>query len=464
MHRRPSSALLPLAALLGAGCGPAPQGPRVVESALLFAVDTLRADGLGTYGGRPSTPHLDRFADQALVFERAYTQATHTHPAMTSVLTGLAPMHHGVLAQNLRYRPGTVPLAEVLQAEGLETGSFVANLCKLQDYGRSVWSEGWDEQFCGEDDALEQYLWDEAVVGAAERWIEGRRGRFFAWVHLMDPHGEYRPPPDLWDYATRPVPDRAGQNEFYAQFSKRWELPSDAELRELADLYGAQIEGVDRLFGRMIEFLRARGLLERCAVVFVSDHGEELFETWPKAAHGLSLTEGVLHVPLMIAAPGVAAGRSPLLVETLQVTPTLLELLGIEAPLPLDGPSLLAPEPSRGWAGSYEGDRVTVRRDLRRWWARSPLLREPRSIREYRTEQPYVERAPWYAAEELLAEYEPGQNQPRWLEIDGRLRRLVRAAFKEPFEEFVRSSAAAEPDDEIVDPALGEQLERLGYR
>ncbi|MEO0649614.1 MAG: sulfatase, partial [Planctomycetota bacterium] len=344
------------------GCGGASNEPAPAPNVLLFAVDTLRADRVGAIAGGDLTPRVDAFAAGGRTFAAAYTQATQTHPAMASVMTGLVPPHHGALAQGNRHSKAVVPLAEVLRDRGFATGSFVANLCQLQAHGRTVWSDGWDAQFCGEDETAEQYLWDQSVVDAALEWIDGSEGPFFAWIHLMDPHGEYRPAPEDWDYAAEPVRKGFEQNAFYASFLMRYEAPPDAVRDELEALYDAQIHGVDRQFGRVLDFLAERGLDDNTLVVFVSDHGEELFETWPKAGHGFSLTEGVLHVPLILAGPGVEPGRVEQVVETLQVTPTVLELLGVDPPTPLDGGSLLADPPSRGWAASFVGDRVSVRR------------------------------------------------------------------------------------------------------
>ena len=190
-------------------------GPRST-SVVLITVDTLRADQLGAYGKTPSpTPNLDRLAGESLVFERAYTQATLTHPALSSMLSGLLPSRHGVNAQNGQMRENVVALPLMLQAKEIATGSFVANMCKLQPYERTVFHDGWDVTFCGMDEEKDQYLWDTAVVDAGLEWIAEQRGPYLAWIHLMDPHAEHAPPPDLWDYEARPV------REKFAQYRER---------------------------------------------------------------------------------------------------------------------------------------------------------------------------------------------------------------------------------------------------
>jgi arylsulfatase A-like enzyme len=457
--RIPTTALIGSLALTAACGRSAPE-----QSLVLFAVDTLRADRVGALGGGQLTPRIDQFAAGARVFEAAYSQATQTHPAMASVMTGLAPPHHGAVSQAQRHGEDVVTLAELLGDAGLRTGSFVANLCQLQDYGRTVWSDGWDVQFCGEDLAQEQYLWDEAVVDNALEWIGEEDSSFFCWLHLMDPHSEYRPPPDLWDYEARPVRLAYQQSVFYADFLERYELPPEDVRAELEELYDAQVPGVDRQFGRLVDALAEAGRLDDTWIVLVADHGEELFETWPKAGHGFSLTEGVLHVPLMISGPGIEPGRVAEPVETMQVTPTALELFGIGAPYALDCRSLLGDPAGRGWAASFIGDRASVRRDRRRWWGYCGQLDEIRSIEEYLAKYPSHLKAPWYTENELLAEYEPGSNQPLWLDIgEPAFERAVRVAFRQPISEFLREGGANE-EDAILDPALDRALERLGYK
>ena len=448
-----------LACLAACGGEAEVQGP---PNVLLFAVDTLRADRVGALSGVDLTPRIDAFAAGARVYESAYSQATQTHPAMASVMTGLAPPHHGVVSQAQRHSESVVTLAELLADRGHRTGSFVANLCQLQDYGRTVWSDGWEEQFCGEDLGAEQHEWDASVVDAALEWIDSGEEPFFAWLHLMDPHSEYRPTPEDWDYAARPVRSGHDQSVFYGQFLDRYERPPEPVLDELEALYDAQIHGIDRHFGRVIDHLERTGRLDNTLVVFVADHGEELFETWPKVGHGFSLTEAVLHVPLMIAGPGVDPGRVRETVETLQVTPTVLEYLDVDAPYALDGPSLLGETISRGWAASYVGDRATVRRDRRRWWGRSSKLTVVPAVTDYLERYPSHTRTPWYQAEEVFAEYAPGSHEPQWLDLsDAGFERAVRVAFKQPLLSFIREGAET---DLIDDGKLERALDRLGYR
>lgn len=398
-----TSALLSATLALISACGskaPEPVGG-LTDKVILFTVDTLRADQLGALGNTQfATPHLDAFAAESLNFTHAYSAASITVPSLTSMLTGLQPRRHNVHDQRSAMAPNIRSVPAIAQERGVKTASFIANICVLQPIERTVFHDGWDTKFCGMDDEAEQYLWDQTIVNEALAWLEQQDGPFLLWVHLMDPHAEHRPNPVDWDYAARPVLEKYPQYEAFNAWEEAQTYPNEAEKKHLWDLYAAEVIGVDREFGRFIDVVDARPDAEEIAVIFSSDHGEELYETWSRYDHGLSLSEGVMWVPLMVRAPGLAAGVSDAVVETLQVAPTMLELFDLGVPYPLDGKSLLHPEPSRGFAVSSVGDQaVTIRdADFRFWYRPSeePWVRE---------ETPWRTQAPWFQQRHTLAVY-----------------------------------------------------------
>lgn len=453
----------PLACLALAACSDPARPPAPVENVLLFTVDTLRADQLGAWGNAPSpTPAADALAAEGLVFERAYSQATITNPSLSSILTGLLPIQTGVHDQTSGLAPGIVSVPLMLQADGIATGSFIANMCRLQGTPGTVYHDGFDERFCGmlddPENYSEQYLWDQAVVDAALDWTAAQEGPWFAWVHLMDPHAEHRPAPHLWNWEADPPREKFEQYTYYNRFEELREMPSDEVKARLWELYSAQIRGTDEQLARMLEGIAARDDSDATAVVFSSDHGEELFETWTRFDHGFSMTEGVFHVPLIVRAPGLAPGRVPAIVEALQIGPTVLDLFGIEAPYELAGPSLLSDVPGRGFALSYGGDITTSIRggDYRFWLRHTP---EPftREFAEWRTE------APWFQQRRSLASYSPATGAlPLWLDVQdpqlaATVNKLERALLGR-HEQVDRAEGFR-----IDDPALLEALRATGY-
>ena len=390
-----------------------------------------------------------------------YKRQTLTHPALSSMLSGLLPHHHGVHGQGGKLARQVVSLPLVLQAKGVPTGAFVANLCKLQPVERTVFHDGWDVKTCGMDDDVDQYLWDEDVVGDAIDWIRGQEGSYFAWVHLMDPHAEHRPPPDLWDYDARPVEEKFDQYRTFNSWEERRVMPPPADREYLWDLYAAEVQGVDRQLGRMLDYLETREDREETALIFSADHGEELYETWSRFDHGFSLTEGVLWVPLMVRAPGLAPGRQEDVVELLQVAPTVLDLMRMPVPYPLDGKSLLDDEPSRGYALSFVGKVASsLRTDTHRYWmrhTRRPWTRPPDSA-------PWRAEAPWFQRPQCLATYDPDvPTRVRWLKPQAPAHRPVTVALKTELERFLGALGPLPEPEEITDPDVLASFTALGY-
>lgn len=433
---------------------------------MLFTVDTLRADALGCYGaaGAPS-PNVDRLASESLLFERAYSQATFTHPALSSLLTGFLPPRHRVETQSTRLSPSARPVQVQLSEHGVATGSFVANLCDLQEVDRTVFRDGWDERFCGMDWDRQHYEWDEDVVTAALAWIAGREEAYFCWIHLMDPHAEHHPPPAFWDHAADPLPTKSEQYASFGAFERRGEQPSADFVERVRTLYDAEVRGIDYQLGRLLEALDADPRGDEVAVVFSADHGEELFETWAKLGHGLSLSEGVLQVPLLVRAPGHAPARDARPTETLRVAATILDLFGIESAVPLDGSSLLSGEPAASGALSFCGDVVTLRRGDVRMWLRTDLLPRPAGFEQW-FEGARYDLAPWFAEDWAMAEYAAdAPTTPRWVTAEtADSEDELRAGLTDLLRDRLKRVDRASGGEEVTDEAFLRQLEALGYR
>jgi arylsulfatase A-like enzyme/Flp pilus assembly protein TadD len=285
---------------------------------LVISLDTTRADRLGPYGFRGiATPALDRLAADGVVFKEAVTAAPLTLPAHTTIFTSRVPPAHGVRDNGGFFvDPSDTTLAEALKERGFKTGAFVGAYVLDSKWGLD---QGFDTYF--DDFDLSKYRAislgaiqrpGNEVVDKALQWLNGAAGqRFFAWVHLYDPHTPYEPP-----------------EPFKSQY------PGRPYLGELA-FTDSQVE-------RLIAFLRERDLLERTIVVVVGDHGESLDEHG-EVSHGFFIYESVLRVPLIIRAPFSAArGRQigdP--VRTLDIMPTVSELLGIRPPPAAEGVSLV---------------------------------------------------------------------------------------------------------------------------
>jgi len=179
------------------------------RNVLLVTIDTLRGDALGADGGPARTPNIDQLATTGIRFSFAHAQAVVTLPSHASILTGLYPYQHGY-RENAGYRltPGVQTLASRLKSAGFSTGAFVAAFPLDARFGLTPGFETYDGRFDDVGSGAEFLLPERPatiVVKRAVEWIRARDGRWFAWVHVYEPHAPYRPPPPFdREYAAQP--------------------------------------------------------------------------------------------------------------------------------------------------------------------------------------------------------------------------------------------------------------------
>jgi arylsulfatase A-like enzyme len=299
--------------------------------AIIYLVDTLRADHTNPYGyRRDTTPELAAFARDAVVFETAVAQASWTKPSVASLFTSLLPGRH--LAVQLRdpLDDGHVTLAEMLQAKGYSTGAAIANSVIYSD--GSNFEQGFDS-FAGLHDAEgrpSKLVEAAGVVDAALRWLKAREGLpTFLYVHTMDPHVPYAPPPPFdRKYEPHPTPE-------HPAVDPRTDYKEPLDRDRLIAQYDGDVAYGDREFGRFIRELKARGLYERALIVFLADHGEEFLDHG-KWLHGRSVFDELIRIPLIVKFPGRrdAGRRIAQQVQEVDVLPTVLHELGLPVPAP----------------------------------------------------------------------------------------------------------------------------------
>jgi arylsulfatase A-like enzyme/Tfp pilus assembly protein PilF len=294
---------------------------------LLVTIDTLRADALGSYGGRASTPSLDRLAAHGARFSFAHAHAVVTLVSHASILTGRYPYEHGV-RDNTGYRlgPNEPTAATLLKAQGFSTGAFVGGFPLDHRFGLSPGFDLYDDHMTTaaspETRDLSAVASAEAdrerpadvVVKSALDWIGSKPGKWFAWVHVYDPHEPYQPP---------------------AAFAARF--PSDPYLGE--------VSWTDSALAPLFERLATQS--RPTLVVVTGDHGESLGEHGERT-HSLFAYEPTLHVPLIVAeiAPDKDDSKTKgTVIDTpvrhVDLLPTILAAAGAPAPSGVSGTSLL---------------------------------------------------------------------------------------------------------------------------
>jgi arylsulfatase A-like enzyme/Tfp pilus assembly protein PilF len=287
------------------------------QNILLVTVDTLRADALGSYGGRADTPALDRLAREGVRFDFAHAHAVVTLPSHASILTGQYPFRHGI-RDNSGYRlpPDARTVASFFRQAGYSTAAFVSAFPLHSRFGLNRGFDVYDDRFGETRDPTEFVMPQRPasmVVPLARDWIRQHGSRpWLAWVHLFDPHAPYRPPP-----------------------------PFDAQYA--GHPYDGEVAATDAALSPLFDDVRASG--RPTLIVVTSDHGEALGEHG-EISHGIFAYESTLRVPLIIAAAnsgrGLAGGEvSHVPARHVDLLPTLLDAAALP-PLPdLPGRSLI---------------------------------------------------------------------------------------------------------------------------
>ncbi len=344
--RRRRAALLLAAALLAAlvGCRPPVRGSGL--NVLLITFETTRADHLSGYGyERETTPNLDALAGQGTLFERALSVSPRTNPSLASLMTSRYPHEHGVRNLLLPLEPDNHTLAELLRDAGYTTGA-------VQTHPRLVASSGFEQGFATYEDDYRRHPLAPQACAVATRWIErqaqGDRP-WFMWLHLMDPHWTYDPPPP-WRSVFAPDDPRPAR--LYRDLvERRIEIGSVVfentmapdEVAAFVNLYDAEIRYTDEAVGQLLWHLERIGVRDRTLIVISADHGESLGEHGYFFEHGDFGTEPEIHVPLIIAGPDELprGKRVPQTVSSVDVAPTILDLLGLSSEGRFRGASLM---------------------------------------------------------------------------------------------------------------------------
>ena len=369
-------AALGLCTLLAASSSCARQA--TPPNVLLIVVDTLRADRMSVYGSeRETTPRLAEWAAEGIVFTHAQAPRAKTTPSVTSLLTGLYPHDHGVRDLSGPYTGSARLLSEAFRSSGYDTLGIVGNFVLTRersglDRGFGLWVDELPQLLGVPPDHVPQRtaasLTDGALVAlglepapAADTGAPGphRSGvhaerPWFAYLHYMDPHGLYDPPPEhrLWTSAEPdPIPKRMPRDTpetgggLWKLRVEPHNLTPDARLAEsrgesdgvdanvLRDRYDGELHYADAEIGRLLDRLRAAGRLENTIVVLTADHGESLGEHLYYFEHGFYTYEVTCRVPLVIWLPArmredAPAGQRHGDISLVDLGPTLLELAG----------------------------------------------------------------------------------------------------------------------------------------
>lgn len=395
------AALVAACAALSSCSSPAPEitGARHV---VFISIDTARADRFGFMGSETvATPRLDAFAAESVVFTDYMTVVPTTLASHTTLMTGKYPHTHGTPRNGFLVNERNEMLAEVLSASGFRTAGFAGSFSLDSRFGFAQGFDHYDQNWeilvapggAEQNERLAEHVTD-AVVGYLDD--AGVPEHLFLFAHYFDPHAPYTAPPpydtmydpDGWEDIPPIVNVRHRSrltDEQRAEYARRLELH-----------YAAEISYTDEHVGRLLDELDARGILEDALVVLTSDHGECMWEHGEEFDHGRTVYQATMHALCVMRLPGGALGgtRVDPVVASVDVFPTVLSFLGLEAPAGVDGQPIPLEQPALstltsrvrfGEATKPQGD---VETDPR--WYNARKARCVRDGRHKYIETPYV--------------------------------------------------------------------------
>ncbi len=326
-----------LVLLLAAGCYFL-CGKQKKPNVIVILIDTLRADHLSAYGYERSTsPNIDKFARDGALFKNAFSTASWTPPGTTSVLSGLYPTGHtnqppkrltdaqltGIkIPQNIKLLP------EVLKANGYQSAALTSNpwITKEFDFDR-----GFDVFYYSKHLDAKGIL--DRSRKSVSRFMENPEKPFFLYLHLIDPHAPYTAHPEF------PFSGKLNVREY-----------SETALADI-NAYDSEIAFTDAQLGSFFEFLKSKNLYDDTVIALVADHGEA-FDEHGLTGHGFNLNVEEVHIPFIIKSAGLK-GEYADTVSQVDLMPTILDVVGLEAPYPLAGISLRDSEKLKNRPGVY---------------------------------------------------------------------------------------------------------------
>jgi len=281
---------------------------------LLIIIDTLRADRVGYSGYAVETPHIDFLAFEGARFLNTICQYPMTLPSHASILTSTFPQYHGIKNNGNYYlEEKFTTLAEILKEKGFETSAFIGAVVLESKFGLAQGFAHYDDTFRTPDylKEIEAQNLAQDVFQSAHSWYEKNyQEKFFMWVHFYDPHAPYTPP---------------------SPYKEKY-----------SDAYDGEVAYTDVYVGKLIEMLKERNVYEKTLIVLAGDHGEGLNEH-DEITHGIFLYDTTLKVPLVFHCPGIVPKERVIekQVRTVDIMPTILDILDIEIPARVQGESLV---------------------------------------------------------------------------------------------------------------------------
>ena len=277
---------------------------------LLITIDTVRYD-FTSFGQRPggrtrdTTPNLAKLARLSTDFTFAQAPSAGTMASVPAIITSKF-FHSGIALDEQNIKPGMPPrlkpenltLPEIMKQGGYQTGAILSHEY-FNDWGLDQGVDDYDNEIGKTHDA--NRVSSDRITDRALAWIARRpTGKWFLWLHYLDPHAQYVAHPDDTNWSGSPE-----------------------------DLYESELHYTDKHLGRLLDELRRMPGGDRTIVIITSDHGDA-FNEHGFSGHAIALTREILHVPLIFYVPDNVPRRLPQVVSNLDIVPTVAALAGID--------------------------------------------------------------------------------------------------------------------------------------
>ncbi|MFB0527120.1 MAG: sulfatase, partial [bacterium] len=306
-------------------------GPNII----LISIDALRADHLSCYGyHRNTSPNIDQLAREGVLFKNGFSQACSTMASHSSIFLSQYPWTHEVVGSKKKIAKSSLTLAEILKNRNYITAGFVGGGYVSSKYG---FGQGFDFFF----DKPRTWHTLKSHKDNLFRWLEKVRDKkFFLFIHTYDVHSPYNPPIPYRALYIGDYSDQRCLNELVDYELTALNL-SPEEIDYVIALYDAGINYVDNEIGELVKKLRKLNIFDNSFIIITADHGERLGEEG-RVGHGREASRIVTHVPLIMRVPEIGQGKIiEEIVESIDITPTILDILDISLPEGMQGKSIL---------------------------------------------------------------------------------------------------------------------------
>lgn len=307
---------------------------------VFLLLDAAVSDHLSTYGyERKTTPYIDQLAQDGIIFNNAFTNASYTIASVATILTGLFPSTHSVLSSDFALPDDAILLSEYFKNHGFKTAAFTGNYFFSKAFG---FQQGFDYFY--EPPLKNLLLHSELIVNEAKDWItRNLDGKFFLYVHFREPHVPYAIPQNFnFNFWDKPIPSSKIQ-ELRSINCTDFTQRTPEEIDFIISQYDTLLRYADSQIGKLISFLKEKKLLDKTIFIILADHGQSFWQHQIHT-HSLQVYDESIRIPLIIYFPknlNIKPARIDKLFETIDLMPTLLDLFDIQSLKKLPGKSYL---------------------------------------------------------------------------------------------------------------------------